>query len=292
MAAEVNKPACIWYNDMPTVHSSHILSQRAVREVCKILHDANALTEEIRNDYGEDLLIQTHLAGKLDSFAMLVQVKGRTLNINSDGFINIRIKKDHLLRWCRHLQPIIVCIYDFRSERTYAFIPADKFSLWNLSLDKRKYINIKLDNGDLFSQENALHIIWNSRLKYYSMMLALCMSNIDDMKILNKIVYYDNVKNDINSEFDEVKAIVIHFLYDLNIIKNGILNDEFMLLYRSNLSYGECDSEEELFSRRILSISYALSFFVKKYFTGGMPMKLHSYSVRIIEEIMTDGIQC
>ena len=53
---------------MTRVVPSHRLAQRAVLAVCTVLDSAGALTETVKNDYGEDLFVQTQLRDVADSF--------------------------------------------------------------------------------------------------------------------------------------------------------------------------------------------------------------------------------
>lgn len=61
---------------MPYRPIRHQISAKAVVKVCDVWTDIGTAVEEIQRDYGEDLLVQTCLNGKMDSSRIWVQVKG------------------------------------------------------------------------------------------------------------------------------------------------------------------------------------------------------------------------
>lgn len=108
---------------------THRLANRAILAVSTILDRAGALSETIKNDYGEDLLIQTHLRDTADNFNVLVQVKGSRLTRHPNGHYSFRVDVGHLYRWASHINPVLVCVFDEVSERVFAFTPRERASL-------------------------------------------------------------------------------------------------------------------------------------------------------------------
>lgn len=157
---------------MTRVSPSHLLANRAVLAVCTVLERAGALAETIKNDYGEDLLIQTHLNGIADNFHLLIQVKGTNLKADQDGFYSLRIDMMHLHRWTSHMQPVLVCVFDERTGKTYAFAPQRRFTMWELATTEKKSLTVKLNEHDIFDEGTAGRYIWDSRITFYSRMLA------------------------------------------------------------------------------------------------------------------------
>jgi hypothetical protein len=65
---------------MPKRDDKHIIGDKASLAVQRIIADAGFAVETISNDYGEDLLVQTHHAGEIDASRLWFQVKG-TMNL-------------------------------------------------------------------------------------------------------------------------------------------------------------------------------------------------------------------
>lgn len=96
---------------MSKIVSNHKTAHRAVLAVSTVLAKIGALSETIKNDYGEDLVVQTSLGDIADNFTLLIQVKGTKRRFESDGSIRIPLKIQHLFRWASHGQPVLVCLY-------------------------------------------------------------------------------------------------------------------------------------------------------------------------------------
>jgi len=142
------------------ITQGHLVADRAVDAISRTLNQVGALAEQIRNDYGEDLLVQSHLDGDADDFRLLVQVKGSSSIVREDGSRTLRLKVSHLRRWISQSEPVLVCIFDDATVLIYAFSPSERFSLWELVTTDRKTIGIKLSKSDIFNKKNAKRFIW------------------------------------------------------------------------------------------------------------------------------------
>lgn len=158
---------------MPTVGSSHLLEARALACVQTILAHSDALSEIIKNDYGEDMIVQTNHKGFADTFQILIQVKGSSVLKYKDGSFNFRFSRDHILRWILHSSNILICVYDDLTKNVYCFDPKLKFSLWDVKNSQNKSFAIRLGPNDQFTNSTASSIIWRCRLTYFSNMLAI-----------------------------------------------------------------------------------------------------------------------
>lgn len=99
------------------------MEARALARVQSILADSDALSEVIRNDYGEDLIVQTHHKWQADAFQVMIQVKGSGAIKFVNGRFFYRFKGEHIFRWISQIGSVLVCIYDDSSQRVFAFSP-------------------------------------------------------------------------------------------------------------------------------------------------------------------------
>jgi hypothetical protein len=158
---------------MPKVAASHLLEARAVTRVQLILAESNALSEVVKNDYGEDLIVQTEHMGEADPFQILVQVKGSGSIGYAGRPFSRRFRVDHLYRWVVQSGSVLVCVYDDISKRVFAFSPKERFSLWKILTAPSKTLSIKLSEGDEFTAVTARDAIWKARIEHISGLLAL-----------------------------------------------------------------------------------------------------------------------
>ncbi len=186
-----------------------------------ILNRAGALTESIRNDYGEDLLVQTHLNGFADDFRLLVQVKGTALKVGPDGVRKIRLNVDHLRRWVSQADPILVCVFDDLTGLVYAFAPNERFSLWSLSTTSKKTMTIGLLESDEFNERTATRFIWWCRIGHWSRMFSWYESHAN----------YHEMQGGKRSDFRKVERegniVVLNFLKSVGVIEKDVIAEEF-----------------------------------------------------------------
>jgi hypothetical protein len=153
---------------MTKIPPSHLLANRAVLAVSTVLGEAGALCEAIRNDYGEDLLVQTQLDNVADPFRIIIQVKAASITKKRRANRSIRVDISHLQRWASHIEPLLLCVFDDRSKNIYAVLPRERFSLWELSTTKRKSISLELPEASIFDKTTAQRLIWATRIDHYS----------------------------------------------------------------------------------------------------------------------------
>jgi len=129
--------------------ANHRLADRAVLEVCRVLNDCGAMAERIRNDYGEDLVVQSQLNDEAHNFRILIKVKGTLLKENSDGFYRVMVSIEHLWRWITNSDPVILCIYDDVPANIYAIAPSNYFTQWDLATSPAKSRTIRFKKTDI-----------------------------------------------------------------------------------------------------------------------------------------------
>lgn len=145
-------------HNMIRIPKNHLLGHSAVIEVCAILNKAGAVAESIKNDYGEDIIVQTQLNEIADNFSIFIQIKGTNLKRTKKGDFPFKIDIEHALRWTSHMHPVLVCVYDETSGNTYAFYPRRVFSIWDLSTKIGKSTTVRLNSDNLFDVSTAKKI--------------------------------------------------------------------------------------------------------------------------------------
>jgi hypothetical protein len=206
---------------------SHLLADRAVIAVSTILNRVGALAEPIRNDYGEDLLVQSHLKGEADNFRLLIQVKGTNLATEPDGSRSFRLKVDHLLRWISQSEPVLVCVFDCATSGIHAFSPNERFSLWQLSTTEKKSILVKLSKEDEFNVESARKFIWKCRIEHFSRMFSWYENHVN----------YHAAAGGPKSKQKEIQldgnVVVLTFLKAVGIVEGDSISKEFRDIIRN-----------------------------------------------------------
>jgi hypothetical protein len=212
---------------MTKIPNGHLVAESAVLAISSILNRAGALTEQIRNDYGEDLLVQTHLDNYADNFRLLIQVKGTTLKKGPNQTRTLRLKVSHLLRWISQSDPVLVCIHDKTNKTAYAFSPSTQFSLWGLSSIDTNTVSIKLTNENIFNVDTARQFIWKCRIEHWSRMLSWYENHINYEYGLNGGEARKRA-NQLNAS-----VVVLAFLKAMGIVEDDKLSKKFRGYFRN-----------------------------------------------------------
>ncbi len=80
-------------------------------------------TEDLAEDYGEDVLVRIFDAGETTPFSFFVQSKATDQIerfMSKDGTrLAFSIKSEHAKHWVRFWEPVILALYDAKSKQTY-----------------------------------------------------------------------------------------------------------------------------------------------------------------------------
>ena len=154
---------------MPRVHASHLKGNLAVSFLKQELARVGILADEIRNDYGEDLLLQTNLRNVADPFAVRIQVKFVNLKKRKNGRYSFRFSVEHLQRWIGHTDPVLICLCDPLLEKYALIDPKETLRLWDLAMTGRQTISIQFSEHEIVRNSQQLQdLVWRVRIEYYS----------------------------------------------------------------------------------------------------------------------------
>ncbi|WP_431905349.1 DUF4365 domain-containing protein [Micromonospora carbonacea] len=151
---------------MPRRTIQHVIGSQAVAAVSAIWAEVGAAVEEVHNDYGEDLLVQTALEGRVDPFKIWIQVKGRTRlkRPRKDSVRKIRVSREHAFRWASSLDQVIIVLWDVDEKRGWYARPRQQVVLYELLTSDRDQVAIEFRESDSFDARTAQLIAWESRM--------------------------------------------------------------------------------------------------------------------------------
>jgi hypothetical protein len=153
---------------MPNRPAQHQISDRAVAKVREVWASVGAAVEEVRQDYGEDLLVQTCLDGKMDAARIWVQVKGvaKASQMKARGKTQVRVRADLALRWSRTADILVLVLWDIDSDIGWYAVPTRTELHGELAGLGRSIIGLSIDSTNLFNSESAQIIAWGARMEH------------------------------------------------------------------------------------------------------------------------------
>jgi hypothetical protein len=152
----------------PRSHEVEDLSRNRLRDA---FNGVGWTVEDLRKDYGEDLLVRIFDNGIATPLSFFVQAKGTDAIQNyasATGPIFVPLKREHVNHWREFSEPVIVALWDSKADRiywncvqTYLFTEEGKTALAAATETLRIPVNLPLDATGLL----WIHSITKSRFE-------------------------------------------------------------------------------------------------------------------------------
>ncbi|WP_437646906.1 DUF4365 domain-containing protein [Sorangium sp. So ce362] len=156
---------------MPKRTSSHTTADTAVNQVEALFLAAGCACEKVKQDYGEDLLIQPSQNNNIEPFRIWAQVKGttgtRSPHKKSDTH-SIPIKIAHLLKWLRSPEYTIVILWNTKTNSGLYCVPIMTLNEHQLAKSGREKTKLHFKTAAVLDKNSAKQIVWQARVEYYS----------------------------------------------------------------------------------------------------------------------------
>ncbi|MCT2282413.1 DUF4365 domain-containing protein [Micromonospora chalcea] len=144
----------------------HVIASKAVAAVSSVWIELGAAVEEVKNDYGEDLLVQTSLRGTVDASRIWVQVKGRqkVAKPRAGKDRTVAVAPNTALRWVNNADAMVIVLWDVaRGEGWYAY-PRHQINSYELFTSGNPRVRIRFASENVFNLDTANKITWESRI--------------------------------------------------------------------------------------------------------------------------------
>lgn len=132
---------------------SHVLGDLAVAKLTDLFTEVGWTCEKIEQDYGEDLMVRVFENEKATAKYFFIQSKA-TDNIErykaKIGRYRYPFKNSHIESWTAHKQPVLITLYDAKSDRFYwqsiqnyveHILPRDRLKLRSIIFSEERIIN-------------------------------------------------------------------------------------------------------------------------------------------------------
>ena len=158
---------------MPQRPEQHRTASRAVAAVRKIWADEGAAVDEIGEDYGEDLLVQPCLNGRMDKSRLWIQVKGTAAAMRLEkakapfmsGFVEV--DRDLAMRWLGSADLVVVVRWSVVHQVGWYVIPKltlGALDFWDENDEPKARVRLRLRLDNPFDAAAARKLAWIARL--------------------------------------------------------------------------------------------------------------------------------
>lgn len=167
---------------MPKRPLQHVIASRAVASVRKLWADQGCAVDEINEDYGEDLLVQTSLDEQMDFSRIWAQVKGTGQDCSDPtrALPSVRVNAKQVLRWAYSADLVIVVLWDTVNDQGWFARPRDFPDFARLRGDGE--VQISFSRQSPFSLESVQRLVWEARLGHYEKELHHALSCVEEAK--------------------------------------------------------------------------------------------------------------
>lgn len=144
-----------------------------------VVAQAGYAAEVVSQDYGEDLLVQTSHAGRMDASRLWLQVKGTAAverHLTASGDLRMSVTFDHALRWSRSADLVAVVLWDVKSSKGWFALPLDQVDPIEGFVSEQRTMRLRFDQEEQFSPEAVRLLAWDSRIEHFRQLMLSARS--------------------------------------------------------------------------------------------------------------------
>ncbi|MFJ2825639.1 DUF4365 domain-containing protein [Streptomyces toxytricini] len=162
----------------------HQIASIAVAAVRRQWNMQGHAVDEVKEDYGEDLLVQTCLDGKVDASRIWVQVKGtdKFRQNPTASLPKIRIKAAQILRWSRSADLVVIALWDVAHDRGWYVMPQGFFNPVELWSSRDRQVTLTFSPDCTFDRQAVEELAWAARIEHANRGLQYARHNMNESK--------------------------------------------------------------------------------------------------------------
>ncbi|MGI5259140.1 DUF4365 domain-containing protein [Streptomyces angustmyceticus] len=189
--------------------NQHQIASLAVSSVRREWNKHGHAVDEIKEDYGEDLLVQTCLDGRMDACRIWVQVKGTTRDCLNPrrSLPKIRVKAQQILRWARSADLVVAVLWDVTNDCGWYVMPQGYFDHVELQERAQDEISLIFSRELRFDESAVDKLVWLARIEHANRSLQYALANLDEAK---------HMKDEAGANFQY--GVLATLIYDFSIM--------------------------------------------------------------------------
>lgn len=162
----------------------HVTGLQALKAVSKVIRRAGYEPEEVANDYGEDLLVQTSRKDRLDASRLWFQVKGtgKIKHHRKNGRLRFQVRFDHAMRWIRSPDLVVIVLWDTVERVGWYAIPSEQLDVFEVTNSGTKNVTLRFAEDDGFTEEAVDHLVWRSCLEHHRLLVLSAQNDERDLE--------------------------------------------------------------------------------------------------------------
>ncbi|MEU0341337.1 DUF4365 domain-containing protein [Streptomyces bobili] len=167
---------------MPKRPQQHQTAAKAENAVRSLWVNGGHAVDTIREDYGEDLLVQTCLKERVDASRIWVQVKGTTKDCTNEKLALpvLYINAEQVLRWSRSSDLVVVTLWDVNNNLGWYTIPDGNFDHVSLLEAGTSTVPLTFERSRRFDESAVDYISWFARIDHTDRSVGYSLSVLSE----------------------------------------------------------------------------------------------------------------
>jgi hypothetical protein len=204
---------------MPRRPPSHVIADRAVAAVQGVIADAGFMTDVVRHDYGEDLLVQTSHGERVDASRLWIQVKGtqRIARFSRREGFAYSVDSEQALRWARSGDPVVVVLWDVEQGSGYYSLPDVDLIHRDRAERGSRRTTVRFSDDARFDAEAVADLARQSRIGRFRLLMLSYVDNRNDLGLLPP----SEAEEALRQADERMTTLALDVLRDYEVVERG-----------------------------------------------------------------------
>ncbi|MFF8021545.1 DUF4365 domain-containing protein [Streptomyces sp. NPDC007896] len=209
----------------------HQVASYAVAAVRQEWNRRGHAVDEIKEDYGEDLLVQTCLDGHMDPGKIWIQVKGTEKGCRDSGrnLPSVYVDSNQILRWARSADLVIAVLWDVKDDCGWYTEPKIHFNHLKLKEQIGHQLPLNFSRDQPFDQDAVDHLAWSARIEHVNQRLQYALASALEAEKWGEesgVIFHTEVAATLALDFAIATKVTD---------SNGVASDQFLTAFYAAL---------------------------------------------------------
>ncbi|GAB2328024.1 DUF4365 domain-containing protein [Streptomyces variabilis] len=236
---------------MPKRPQQHQTAAKAENAVRSLWVNGGHAVDTIREDYGEDLLVQTCLRERVDSSRIWVQVKGTTKDCSDEksALPVLYINAEQVLRWSRSSDLVVVVLWDVGNDLGWYVIPDGNFDHVSLLEAGTGKVPVVFDRSRRFDDSAVEYLSWFARIDHADRSVGYSLSVLTE----SAEDEWDSAPAYVRHHRAAIASVIHQLAIDIGVfLPNGEMTPGFKSALSEGVNQIDGESNEQVLGRSIL----------------------------------------
>ncbi|TQE19308.1 DUF4365 domain-containing protein [Streptomyces ipomoeae] len=238
---------------VPKRPQQHQTAAKAENVVRSLWVNGGHAVDTIREDYGEDLLVQTCLRERVDASRIWVQAKGTTKDCSDEqsALPVLYINAEQVLRWSRSSDLVIVTLWDVNNNVGWYTIPDGSFDHVTFLEAGTSTVPITFERSRRFDESAVEYLSWFARIDHADRSVGYSLSVLAEAA--EEAAEEEGEPTYVKHHQGAIASVVHQLATDIGVFsRDGKMTSDFKSALSEGVKQIEGETSEQILGRSIL----------------------------------------